>query len=663
MIINKFLGQRKKHEAADEIEACRLFVLSENRLASLTLGELLVDGMAPALILAFASPDVNLDAVATQLKRLTNAPLLVTSTAGELCNLSPGLYLADNDQRSSIVLQLFSSRVIQRVSQHTLSLPCEDIARGNIQLSPSRRVAQLVGQLDAVSPGFELNPANTVAITFINGLTNCENWLMEAVYQTNKFPVPFIGGTTAGKLDFKKAAFHDGTAERQRHATIIFVQLNSAYEFRSFRSQNFAPTGQKWTIGDADMARRLVRSFIDPRTLETSNVIDGLCQYFRCSATQLAERLKGHSFAIQVGGEYFIRSVASLDLNKNTISFYCDTPLGTELHLMKTVDFVDQTQRDFAQFTGSRRPLAGIFFDCILRRLNNASALAQLSCFSGFPVAGFSTFGELYGVNVNESLSALLIYKRDTEALDSGCNFLREYASYSRYFIHLNARAAELMIKIQERVISRYGDILHIANQSSELSESAINLIEGVDGESGQLQNRFGQFEHAIARLTKEVCEATSTIGDVNRDISGIESVFTIIDKIAEQTNLLALNASIEAARAGDHGRGFAVVADEVRTLAKNTQQSLGESRTRVNSLFTQVERVSDVINSLAVQMDDAQKQTANILGSITNIGNQAKTTGNLLESERTISNKLTLAANESRRQNELADIIRVQRG
>ena len=36
-----------------------------------------------------------------------------------------------------------------------------------------------------------------------------------------------------------------------------------------------------------------------------------------------------------------------------------------------------------------------------------------MQIFNDFPVVGFSTFGELLGVNINETLSAIFFYKQE----------------------------------------------------------------------------------------------------------------------------------------------------------------------------------------------------------------------------------------------------------
>ncbi|NQZ32826.1 MAG: methyl-accepting chemotaxis protein [Oceanospirillaceae bacterium] len=114
--------------------------------------------------------------------------------------------------------------------------------------------------------------------------------------------------------------------------------------------------------------------------------------------------------------------------------------------------------------------------------------------------------------------------------------------------------------------------------------------------------------ESEIEQLSMLICNASSSIHNLQTQGEKINAVMDVIEGVAEQTNLLALNAAIEAARAGEQGRGFAVVADEVRTLAVRTQVSTKE----INAIILKLQEDTSSAVSMMDQSSDQAKTTVN---------------------------------------------------
>ena len=130
-----------------------------------------------------------------------------------------------------------------------------------------------------------------------------------------------------------------------------------------------------------------------------------------------------------------------------------------------------------------------------------------------------------------------------------------------------------------------------------EVARNAVSTSEAsknATASAGDGRDLVQETVTAIERMSGDVQDTASLIGDLANESRDIGKVLDVIRGLADQTNLLALNAAIEAARAGEAGRGFAVVADEVRALAHRTQQSTSEIERMIGSIQNGTEQAVD---------------------------------------------------------------------
>ncbi|MFG1479298.1 FIST N-terminal domain-containing protein [Xanthobacter sp. V4C-4] len=353
------------------------------------------------LVPAYVSPHVDVAAVTTRLKRLAQGrPVVAVSTAGELCGDGTApLYRPTGSRWSSVTLQIFPPDLIGAVSVHSVPLHNADIRAGAPTLPREERVERIVQSLGLVHPVFRVDARDVFALAFIDGLSACENCFTDAVYRTGRFPCLFIGGSAGGTFDFRDTYIFNGESIVQNHAVVLFEKVAEGRRYGAFKTQNFKKTGRSFSVADADPDRRVVAGVIQPGNGDVTTFLEALAS----------------TFGIEIDGELFVRSLSGIDLHAGTASFFCDVNPGDELLLLEATDFTEQTRRDLQAFLkGKPKPLGAILNDCILRRLNNERALPAATGLWPCPSAGFSTFGELFGIHVNQTLSAVMFF--DTRA-------------------------------------------------------------------------------------------------------------------------------------------------------------------------------------------------------------------------------------------------------
>ncbi|TAN49567.1 MAG: PAS domain S-box protein, partial [Rhodospirillales bacterium] len=456
------------------------------------------DGSGASLVLAFVSPHIDFSAVCAKLSGMVGTvPMVAVSTAGELCNAAPrsgSLYRTTGDHWDSVVIEAFGPALIAAVSVHTIPLHNDDIRHGTPRLSRGERVRRIAASLAAVQVPFKIDSRDTLALTFVDGLSACESYLMEAVYKVGQFPCLFIGGSAGGTFDFSRTEVFDGREILQNHAVITFVKLAADKRYGILKSQNFRKTDKSFVTLDADPDRRIVTTVIDQETFTVESTIAAMCRILDCRAAELQERLADHTFGIELGDEIFVRSVSSFDFDKGSVTFYCDVNAGDKLFLLESTDFVEQTRGDYQTFMCDKPPpVAAILNDCILRRLYNEPRLKGLDGLWDCPVAGFSTFGELLGININQTLTAVFFF--DVPVGQSFCDpfvdrFPVHYGRFVNYFTSCRLARVKLLNEIRGQTNGQLTD--HFADMGHMSEEvTAITMHARLERAQRDSQNRL----------------------------------------------------------------------------------------------------------------------------------------------------------------------------
>lgn len=632
----------------------KVLTTDNTNLNDLVLNELCFDKSSPKLVLGFISPHISFHEISSKIRDFfpSSTKVVLSTTAGELCTFNlnekrDALYHDASSSWNNIVLQSFSEKIIDKVDVLTVPLFSEDIT--SQMITHKERIDKIKSEIDRLNIPFKINHTDTLAFTLVDGLSNSESFFTEAVYESGKLPCLLIGGSAGGKLDFKETyIFNDSQAVRHK-AVVTLIKLKPNIKYGVFKSQSCDVTDKAFLVAQSNVLNRSVQSVLRTSDNKIINFVDALCYQLNCNLDDLPKVLGEYSFAIKVEDEIYIRSVANLDIENKNVSFFCDIAFGDILYLVKNKEFTSQTERDYRAFSSNKKekPIGAIFNDCILRRLFNANNLNGIKTFNDIPLAGCSTFGELLGLNINQTLTALFFYNVEDESNfydDYADNFVDKYASYCRYFKQREINQYQLFSRVRTTVVDNLKDtfpliqdMVNILNFVYDNTKEGNIVIEDVT-------KRFDSFTSEILGNVESNTILVEDMKELTKNAADIKNVLKAISEVAIQTNLLALNAAIEASRAGEFGKGFKVVADEVKKLAQRTQLSLSDSNKSVDVAIKGIDSISISITNASKKLQKISSNIEEINSSIEKINDSSNHSNNFIGDKKASFDKLILS-------------------
>lgn len=198
-----------------------------------------------------------------------------------------------------------------------------------------------------------------------------------------------------------------------------------------------------------------------------------------------------------------------------------------------------------------------------------------------------STIADTAGVILHVSNDSGEISRQVTQMNDKTNTLSENIVDMSAAMEQTNAsvtQTVEEIAHIRQEIMDMYERTNVGRNFAQEISDRAQALQDKAVLTREDTRKKAGE----ISRQVTQKAESALQIEKIQESAQGII-------EIAEQTNLLSLNASIEAARAGENGKGFAVVADEIGKLAATSKHTAEQ----INLVLGEVTRaVQELIQS-----------------------------------------------------------------
>jgi len=408
-----------------------------------------------ALVLGFASADCDFLAIGAAFGKYLadGVRFLLISTEGELCRQDGqrDLYCQGKNE-AMIVLQSFSRQMLQTVQLISLPLPDDDIRKNRVDMHVEQRVDLLKRDLQQQQLEFSVNAQDTLALVYIDGLSSCDNFAMQAIYESRKFPCMFAGGSAGADKTKRHTYIYDGTQLLERTLLICLLKMQPGYHFAAFHTNTIEKAVQTYTVLDANSTLQTVYKVLDQQG-QCDDLIAVLCRFLHCKTiAELKQVLQSYMFGTEINGKVYIRSLRHIEEAHNCLHFYCGFAMGEKIMLLKKRPAEERVRHAWQQFMrGKPRPFAGVLYDCSRHRRDEKRAEFG-DLFADMAVSGFSCRGEVLGLPMNNALVGVFFFKAD-DFRDTGLdNFPIEYADFKSYFVLRRLKHIQIINDMEAKV-------------------------------------------------------------------------------------------------------------------------------------------------------------------------------------------------------------------
>lgn len=156
-------------------------------------------------------------------------------------------------------------------------------------------------------------------------------------------------------------------------------------------------------------------------------------------------------------------------------------------------------------------------------------------------------------------------------------------------------------------------DILQLSSAIqglSDLSDEAKTLSTNAT-ETLEVGKEALMLSHSCAVVIKDETEQGELRAQrLQKSISEVLFVSTILSEVSDQIQVLAIQAAIQATRAGDAGQGFRVVADGLKLLAERSTESANRVASLVEATVHDIKAMEEIFGVVSKKADEASQSS-----------------------------------------------------
>lgn len=217
---------------------------------------------------------------------------------------------------------------------------------------------------------------------------------------------------------------------------------------------------------------------------------------------------------------------------------------------------------------------------------------------------------------VSHAIETLNKYQHEDFTQKTSINSQGEIDSLLKGIDSLGESISNMLVQSTKRGVELKNSSDILLENVDKLNESSLLTAKSLEQTTNSLEIITSNVKNSTAKindmtnLSKDVSNSTkkgevlakktsSSMDEIDEQVTLINNAITVIDQIAFQTNILALNASVEAATAGELGKGFTVVAQEVRNLAARSSQAAKQIKDLVENATIKAKEGRDISDEM----------------------------------------------------------------